>query len=621
MGHFDTEATARASLSPKDSAKWLGAGAQVGEFVNAVAGRSDLIAKVGAGLGHGAPACFIPSIAEIEVDASICLAGVDPSEVAIAEPKFKLARSTFIGAITHEAAHARFSAWVPATLHKVYPDATQRVLDVFMVLEESRIEAQILLHDPDHRRFLNACAGDIVARDFKISDDAYGASMGAALLLGRVAAGVFTAAEVEGFREMIAEVLSEDVLTKLEAIWTEFQSLTFAPTYGDPGTTRGIQLAKDWLAALDIPEEEATPNYSVVMGMPGEEGEEGSGSGGGEEGEGAPGGLGEALADAAREHSMDADRENMGEKRRLVAKEYREAKRGEAKRRAAAKEAAGEAFKDADKDGIPGHGLGGGSRSRLMESRLPTPAERSAAVRLARELEKAQYVDRARTKVAAVLPPGRMRGRGAVQREAERARGAILQAKAWEGSRKAHTDEPPVTVGILTDISGSMGMAEEPSASLSWVMAEATRRVHGKVATVLFGVKAHGIVRAGARQDRVNVYSASDGHEAFKTAFEALDGELDLLNAPGARVLVIFSDAHLVNDVHAAYAYKAMAWCKERGVAVVWINPNYEGSFSHNHGFGEVIEGNDLTAGVAVSKIGRVVVDAIRKANLRRQAA
>ncbi len=618
MGHFDTKADERAKLSPKDKARWLNAGAQVGEFVNRVARRSDLIAKVGAGLGHGAPACYIPTIAEIEVDATVCLAGVDPSEVAIADPKFQLARSPFIGAITHEAAHAKYSTWVPASLHKAYPDATQRVLDVFVVLEESRIEAQIVLYDPSHKKFLNACAGEIVARDFRIADDVYGASVGAALLLARVSAGVFTAAEVEGFRDLITGILSEDTLATLESLWTEFQTLSFAPHVGDTGTERGLAIAREWLAALDIPEEDSAPNFSVVLSMPGSEGEgEGEGESG-SEGEGE-GGLGKALADAAREHSMDADRENMKEKRALASKELREAIRDEAARRKAAKSAAETAF--SGEPGIPGHGLGGGSHSRMIESRLPTPAERSAAVRLARELERAQYADRASTKVSAVLPPGRLRSRGAVQRAAEESRGAILTAKVWEGTRKAHTDEPPVTVGILTDISGSMGMASEPSASLSWIMAEATRRVHGKVATVLFGTAIHGVVRAGARQDRVNVYSASDGHEAFKPAFEALDGELDLLNAPGARVLVIFSDAHLVKDIHEQYAYKAMEWCKQRGVAVVWIDPNGPYSFKHNHGFGEVIDSFGVTPLDAALSIGKVVVEAIRKANLRRQAS
>jgi len=444
MSHFDTKASERAEVSKRDQMRWLNAASQVGEWVNRVAGRSDLIAKVGAGLGHGAPACFIPTIAEVEVDASICLAGVDPAEVALGEHKFRLGRSPFVGAITHEAAHARFSTWVPQSLHDTYPDLSQRLLDVFMVLEESRIEAQIVALDPGHQMYLRACAGDIVARDFRIADDAYGASVGAALLLGRVSAGVFTEADVADFRTQILTVLDADTLATLESLWREFQTLTFTPIKGDTGTERGIAIAKEWLDALGMEHDDSADTFSVVMVMPGSEdegeGEGGSGTGA-ESGDGDDGdeeGFGKGLAEAAREKAMDVDRENMREKRRVAAEERREDLREEAKRVKAGKKAAEKAF-DTDAHGDPTHGLGYGSRSYLVESRDPKPEERAAAVQIARELEKAQYADRATKRVTAVLPPGRLRGRGAVQRAAEEARGAILTAYAWEGKRLTYT--------------------------------------------------------------------------------------------------------------------------------------------------------------------------------------
>ena len=621
MSHFDTETTEKAALSKRERERWLNASSQVGEFVNGVAGRSDLIAKIGAGLGHGAPACFIPTIAEVEVDASICLAGVDPAEVALADEKFRLGRSPFIGAITHEAAHARFSTWVPATLHKTYSDLSQRILDVFMTLEESRIEAQILGIDRKHRKYLRACAGEIVARDFHIADDPYGASVGAALLLGRVSAGVFDEADVADFRDLILTKIEPDVLDTLEKLWREFQTLSFIPSAGDPGTERGIEIAKEWLDALKMDHEDPEPNYAVVIVMPGSEGD-GKGEGGKGSGSGESEGIGKELADGAREHAMGEYRDNMREKRRVAAEERREEAAKEAKRVKAAKAKAAEAFgagsESESKDETPGHGLGYDSSSFLKESRSPLPEERAAAVQIARALEQAQYSDRAVTKVKAVVPPGRMRGRGAVQRAAEEARGAIARSEVWNAKRRAHTDEPPLTVGIMTDISGSMGGAAKPSAVMSWVMAEATRRIHGKVATVLFGVKIHGIVRAGQRQDKVRIYQPRDGHEAFQDAFEALDGELNLLNGSGARMLVILSDAHFVSPKHADYATKAMRWCRDRGVAVVWIDVS--GGFFHNYGWGEVVtaEGSALDA---AKNIGRIAVEAVKKANARMQAS
>ena len=53
---------------PRPAAAWLAFSAKMTAQVPAIAGRPDLTVTVAPGAGRGAPACFIPASAEIEVN-------------------------------------------------------------------------------------------------------------------------------------------------------------------------------------------------------------------------------------------------------------------------------------------------------------------------------------------------------------------------------------------------------------------------------------------------------------------------------------------------------------------------------------------------------------------------
>jgi hypothetical protein len=69
---------------PRPSAAWLAFSAQMTAQVAPVASRDDLTVTVAPGAGRGAPACFIPASAEIEVNADQL--GVDPATADPANP-------------------------------------------------------------------------------------------------------------------------------------------------------------------------------------------------------------------------------------------------------------------------------------------------------------------------------------------------------------------------------------------------------------------------------------------------------------------------------------------------------------------------------------------------------
>ena len=146
----------------------------------------------------------------------------------------------------------------------------------------------------------------------------------------------------------------------------------------------------------------------------------------------------------------------------------------------------------------------------------------------------------------------------------------MTQVEPWRRTVRKHVDDPTLTIGVMVDISGSMGTAMNPMATTAWVMSEAVRRVQGRAAMVYYGQDVFPTLKPGQHLSEVNVYSASDGTEKFDKAFKALDGSLNLLHGSGARLLVVVSDGCYTGpEVQAAR--KWVDACQRAGVGVLWL--------------------------------------------------
>jgi predicted nicotinamide N-methyase len=87
---------------------------------------------------------------------------------------------------------------------------------------------------------------------------------------------------------------------------------------------------------------------------------------------------------------------------------------------------------------------------------------------------------------------------------------------------------------------------------------------------VYYGNDVFPTLKAGQHLDEVTVYTAPDNTEKFNKAFKALDGEINLLNGNGARLLVVVSDGIYTHE-ETQHAKRWIAECNANGVAVVWI--------------------------------------------------
>ena len=222
MTHFGFDVETRGT-TPHE---WLGVGATVGRIVNTWAGRDDLAVFIGSEASKIAPACYNPVSAEIEINTEASFgAFVTPEQVGdLTVRKTQLEWAKAVGAIFHEASHARFSRYSLEEASKVL---TQEEWQALGLLEEGRIEAWGNKVLPDNRIFLKACALEIVLGDTEqfagLSDVRAGARL-AGLTLARVDAGVLDRVDVEPAELVIRRVITDEVLDALQSVWTRFQA-------------------------------------------------------------------------------------------------------------------------------------------------------------------------------------------------------------------------------------------------------------------------------------------------------------------------------------------------------------------------------------------------------------
>jgi Mg-chelatase subunit ChlD len=256
-----------------------------------------------------------------------------------------------------------------------------------------------------------------------------------------------------------------------------------------------------------------------------------------------------------------------------------------------------------------------------MEKRAPNSGERTAAVKLGGLLDKAKYRDRVEIRGTAVTPPGRLRTRALIQNRAMKENGVHATVEPWRRTIRKHTDDPTLKVGVMVDISGSMGSAMQPMASTAWVLSEAVRRIQGRAAMVYYGESVFATLKPGQHLTDVTVYSAPDGTEKFNEAASALNGAMNLTGGSGARLMVVVSDG-IYTDKETP---KAREWVKrmtENGVGVVWLT---EGDSHGYYGTGAkhickgtsaelvVVDGLDVTK--ATDLIGQAAIRALSRVN------
>lgn len=600
----------------KAYAEWSQANVEVGALADEFRSTVDPIVYP----GITGTAAFEPRSRQLLVNPEFISPGCTPETFSI-RGDGRLAR-VGRGAVLHEIAHSLFSKFPLERVGKLHEN-TQAVV---IALEELRIEYNMMDTIGRSKKFgeaeydidLRAAGGFIVEHNLPSGMmTPVETSVALALTCGRLDAGTLSGPAAEPLFVMFEDHYGIDIVNAFRSLWLEYLGLT------DVDFDSRIDIAKRWLDLLGEPSgDERGEGSAEGEGGEGEgEGEgNGNGEGEGEDGESkssSKGMNGDDVRRAADEAYVVTETEIMRDVRDRRAEAMRaflnsrEARKVE--RAAKAEQAFGK-----------GHGYGGGDgaseRSRLFRApTIPTSEEQRAMVTLAQRLDDVTYVDKHVTKVTSIIPPGRLSSRAAVQQQAQASRGMEITAAPWKQKRRKSVEKTPLTVGIIADVSGSMGSSVQSVSTAAWMLSEAVCRVNGRTSTVLMGNDAYGLIRPGERMKSIPRYNATGGFEAFRYAYDAVDGSLNLVSGRGARILFIATDACFVSSEHEKYAWKAMEECKRAGVQVFWLDyDGYStGEYSwrnyENYGYGEVINLSGMDDISRARVIGNTVVTAFQK--------
>lgn len=540
-------------------ALWFPVSAELTEAIVPVADRDDVLVSAVTATVTGATANFIVPRATVEVDRA-AFGAVDPATLRPSRPNDRYRYPAAFGALVHEAAHAAHSTWTPAD---VAGHTTPAVLEAAELLEEARIEAAQLTRRPTDRIWLRATVTTLVWPELNAAGitSRQAAAQAAALVLARVEAGVLEKDEVAPVREAAAAILGPDTLAALETIWRGVMSLTDGDAAGmlaaGEAWCRTVGTDESPKEKPDASGSERTKNPATgTPGDPTATPDPGRPSSAVDPTAGLTAAIGQtvervtatvraATADVAAAATAEAEAET----------------RAEAQRREAA-----EVFAT--------HHTGTGRRSDspIAGTRVPTAAERGAASALAKALRAASARDRSAVTIATGLPPGRLRMRGALSRDAQRAAGAMPTAKPFTATVRRHTEQPSLRAGIAVDVSLSMQAVTGPMASAAWILARAVSATdpRSKTATVTFGNTVTAITRPGVNPAQVTEFRARCNTEEFGRALSALDMELGLSLPGAARLLVVVSDGEFRKD-QAARGRTQLKALTGAGCAVLWL--------------------------------------------------
>lgn len=569
MAHYKVKGKSRlTSRTATTNPEWLKVCSQIGRFVNDLAWRSDLAVYGGEDSAEGqAVAAFYSEIAEIEVNLPKAFGEFTPAEF-VGDIRDKATQYEFpmaTGILFHEALHARHTNWDIPTLMDSLDNLESQA---FMLLEESRIEAKGVKERPEFRHFLRTSALEMALEGVDesalagLGSDVWQTANLAGLSISRVDSGVLEVSDIQDIYKMVVSVLGKDLFDSLRKVWIEFQSL------GVPQIERAIELAKAWVELLRQADPEGEPQAGGVANAF-EESEDESG-----EGESGKGEMSETmkqmiskLAESAEQTEANASDSLGDQETKEKWDEESKSRQNQAKQNNQRKAQAREVFhKEHNQEG------GNGSGSRINERRQPTGAERASAVTIAKALEKAKYRERSVHIRKSQIPQGKLIARNLIQNRAMESMGKRGELPEWKSKSRKHTDDPTLRLGVMVDISGSMGSAMNAMGTTAWVLSEAGRRIQAETAMIYYGSGIFPTLKRGQRLSEVTIYTAPDGTEKFAEAFEALDGELSLTFGDGVRILVIVSDGNYTPS-QTERAKQILRECKRNGVAVLWITP------------------------------------------------
>ncbi len=462
-------------------------------------GRHDIQVRVcpGATDGSGAKGYWMWGKALIALDGGLLPASPEQLRPRESREHFD-ALAALHGVFEHELGHAIH------TVHGAEPAKDPRLAETETIVEEIRMEAAVVRRRPAGAKWLRACAAHILLPTVATMPPPAAGTLSAALCAvlyeGRVAAGSLQASDITALSALLDQAIAEPKRSQLAALIAQATGVA-------DGDHAGLRSVSQAICDLFPP----TPDEEAATA------------------------LSQAIAEAMGEAASDAQGEGAGEAwASEAAQEEIEV----------AAQAASDAKSESDREQVEALNRGA-DRTRAAQygeypHRTPSSDERTQRSKLARQLRKARFRDRAAVRHDRKLPPGRLRATAAMQADAHQRMGRVPDAKPFRSRKRVHVDEPSLRVALLADVSGSMSGAMPGLSSAAWIIANAVHDSGGTCAMLAFGSDARVMLEPGNPPMDVIQFQANGGTDFIGASAEAAEKLLDFTEGP--RLVVSITD-------------------------------------------------------------------------------
>lgn len=146
------------------------------------------------------------------------------------------------------------------------------------------------------------------------------------------------------------------------------------------------------------------------------------------------------------------------------------------------------------------------------------------------------------------LPPGRLNGRMAIKRQAQRAAGIPPTAEQWRHVTRKMVPTPPLRAGLIVDVSGSMRSMAPVSREIAYRFAQAL----GQLPDARFRgyLAGWGVAPWQSKPGKVPHYEYHHNQQNVNVAGQELMKSLALMKRGNARLLVVISDGNIFDAVY-----------------------------------------------------------------------
>jgi hypothetical protein len=555
-----------------DHIEWAELAKRTEPFVEKLTGREDLAVVVKPDVRPPADqksdpipgGVFFPSFARINLNPNLLFDSY-LSDVKFVDPTSIYSQRAFpryIGTTVHESGHAKHSPEFPAEL-------AGNVLGWAKALEETRSEGKILQMFPQYVSYIKAIVKTIVSRGF-ISDPSihdngtgliqrYNIANTALLVMAREDIGVFNAGELTNAEAVCRKTLGNKDYNALREIWLEAQELE------DNQIDRLIELAEAIQKMIDPNDELTNANQYADLLPCGAYIQGGDTRVDPNQNNSSPAPSFTADFDQIMEDvqnaSIEAEKEIRSQGTSAIPPKRNIQEENQAHR---------ERIKQSvDNFNRNSASYGRGWANPNLNIIAPTAKDISRSRAMTEALRKAQYREVSKTFNNSELPPGRLIIREAMNRDAQIASGQAITATPWKQVRRREVDNPPITLAVASDISGSMSVYQREVSSFTWAVSIAVKQLMGSSGAVAWNGKSFPLFQPNrVDQSKLPYYSAAGGSDGCPEAIRTLDGLMNLSFGTGVRVLAVITDGELPSH---ALIQKEIDLLAQRGVIILWI--------------------------------------------------